>query len=313
MSISEHRNRTGLAFLRSRYVARANYLADRTAQEFHDAIAEARAHWNDLYPEYRIVPGVVGETKPSPEVSIGIGLYWPPGLLPDWEEFASGKLRSRRDIERFKRVVGAQPDWTDVVRSLRSRFWNERYFLNPYQSDLRHPADVFISACVMFHVRTLEPEELIPRFSIEPQSLTYPPAHIEDRLNASEVAGQRDFLWQTLIELLANDPDRLDQIGDQAFEAGLTKRHSDFPLGPVPPPDSGTWWWYVPIIPGMSARDITDAAGGIAEHVVHLFGDRGVDALVMDLVAERMSRGKIADLLGVSDSFVGEAIKRSKS
>jgi hypothetical protein len=72
-----------------------------------------------------------------------------------------------------------------------------------------------------------------------------------------------------------------------------------------PDPDHG---WCLPLFPGITAKDIEDAAATIANEVDRIYGDRRLDMRVRALKDEGLSNRAIARELGISPSNVNKIL-----
>lgn len=301
----DQRNRPGLAALRSRYIRRAASLLQ--SKTFIGEIDEERARWNEQYPEHRISAEIMPDDFPIDDRLIARRVLWPRSLARVRDEqiaWLQDRSSARYDVRET-----ATADWPFRIESLCPRFWPPCYFPNPYQK-VYHPASWFLSACLLYHTGTIQPESverLFPHFSIGLESLPYPPDSPQVRLDHVRAVTERGVFHDRLRELLGDASDELKRIELEALHAGLEASHRQYPHGAVPSPDSGLWWWYIPVIPGMSASDVERASSQIAEHVAEVFGYTPINDQINELSDRGMSIKQIEELLGVTESTVKRA------
>lgn len=301
----EQRNRPGLAALRSRYIRRATSLLQSSA--FITEIDEERARWNDQYPEHRISAEIMPDALPIDDRLIAQHVLWPSSLARVRDQqvaWLHDESSAHYDVSET-----ATTTWPVRIAGLCSRFWPSRYYPNPYQR-VYHPASWFLSACLLYHTGTIKPEtleRLFPHFSIDLESLPYPPESPQARLDHVKAVAERSVFYERLRDLLGENSDALRDIERDALYAGLEASRRHYPHGAVPSPDSGMWWWYIPVIPGMSASDIERASSQIAEHAADVFGYTPINDQINELSERGMSIKQIEELLGVTESTVKRA------
>jgi hypothetical protein len=142
MSISRDRsrNRSGLTYLRTRYVARSKYLLHSRDAEFLGVFQDIRAQWTQRYERWGIV------AAPAPEgLDLDLdyrkqGMLWPDHFWRAREHFytlESSRLYSREDALL---IPQSQRDRESAVLEVCRHFWPERYFPNPFVRASSHAA-----------------------------------------------------------------------------------------------------------------------------------------------------------------------------
>lgn len=301
------RNRTGLARLRDRYIRRAVALLESSA--FNGAINDTRATWNQQHPQHRISVEIIPEDAHPLDSWLEQRMLWPASLL----QVARDQVRRARDgtwTSEDDREV-ATLSWTTIVNALGLRFWPSKYFLNPYQK-LGHPATGFVSACLLYHAGTITPEgveRLFPHLTVDIEALPYEPA---DPWDFEKALGGLAFYRSVVRELLQDDPQRLKALEIEAIRVSAKAARKKYPEGRWGP-GADQWWWYVPVVPGMSASDLTDAAPRIAETISQVFGFTPINDLIIELADAGTPIPGIAELLGITESTVKRAKRGARS
>lgn len=307
------RNRSGLTYLRDRYIARAKVLLDDKKLGFLESIRDARSVWAQHHQRWKV------EVAPAPDNLaldanlIKEGMLWPEDLWRDHSVSISSGRFSELSIEVHRQVQDASHDWTAIVHHLCHQYWPEKHFINPYVRNHRHAAAGLVSASLLhFSATTVIPydrvEHLIPKFQIGPEALPYSP---HEPLAGHQVARNSGMLayYQELVErLLKDDPDKLREIWMAALDAGHELEKQLFPDGTMPS-DQRKWWWYIPIFPGMSAEDLRRAESDVESIARGLSGDRPIDDMIASLKKEGKTHQAIADLLGIDTSTVKRRLR----
>lgn len=309
-SIPDHRNAQGLTALRARYCRRARVLArNGGAGSFLEAIKETRASWSTRYPEYQITPGIADPMPPIPDSrqNAFFRIFWPGRILRDYEYF----IRSENSGPELIRASFAHQDWLSIVNQLCVHFWNPVDFSRPYGMH-RQPCARFVSASLLLDVRTMDAhaiDNLFEPLKLRLESLPYPPDPF-DRFERTRREGERDSYRESLKQLVGEGA--MDPFDQQAAEAGYDHAYGLFPQGPVPDPNESPYWWYLPLLPGISSTDLVQAASDVAEHSKYVFGERPVEERIRDLASDGLSHSKIAMALGISESLVSRTLKKTK-
>jgi hypothetical protein len=235
-------------------------------------------------------------------------MLWPQDLM----HRIKSSLR-QDDFKAFLDVSDAQLRWVELIRELCHRFWPQRYFINPFDRGGRHPAAGVASASLLhLSPTTMLPldlvERLIPPFQIGPQSLPYSPLRNDVSWNQAMNLGQLLFYERFVEDMLRDEPERLREVTKGALEEGMKFRDTMYPEGSMPP-ETSRWWWYIPILPGMSAEDLRRAASLAEEAARFIGGDASIDAMITELKKMELSHQRVADLLGIDVSTVTRRLK----
>ena len=313
MSISKDssRNRSGLPTLRGRYRRRAVYLLENPKSGFLDAVEKARAAWSERYPQWSI------RLRPIPAdlaVSMELGqmmMFWPQTLWRDYQAAASPNWSER--VRNPLAIIGTSREWCDLVHELAYQYWPEHLFVNPFAERRMHGAAGIVSASLLHCSDTTiipvgQVDHLLPRFAATPKALPYSPySHLSPDLIAVD-QGKLFFYERLVDELLKDSPERRQSVHLDAIEAGWEHSRNLYPHGSMPP-DTGEWWWYVPILPGMSAEDVRRVESEIEEVARHIAGETPIDDMIFDLLRQGATHQGIADSLGIDKSTVTRRIR----
>lgn len=317
MSVQERRNRTSLKFLRSRFVRRAEGLL-RGSAEFKLEMRSLRAEWNKRFPEYAITVSVIADDA-SPEDFFTLRNYfYPKSLARDvremtWPELLEGRdiKQARAHLERNDKINNANYLWTNLVGSIRDRMFPPNWFPVMTQWPQDHPANPIASACVLFDVRTVEPDLLLPEFTLKPMYLHYPPLPTYEMSELYRAIGERDCLQEQLNALLTDDPERLKDINQEVWRVGSLEQHERMPHG-LFVPNPADWWWYLPITSETRSEDVRSAATSLVELTHQAFGNAPLDRLILQMQEKGKSQMQISRLLGVSKDTVKRAWRSNR-
>lgn len=148
---------------------------------------------------------------------------------------------------------------------------------------------------------------LIPQFALEPRALAYSPIETFQPTETAFDLGKLHYYEKLVEVLLKHDPDRLQQAHDEASAAGVELSERLYPRGPFPPDHQQ--WWYVPILPGLSAEDVRRSDHHIEEIAREIGGETPIDDLILDLKKRGTSHRAIANMLGISVDTVKRAVR----
>ena len=188
---------------RAPFVGRANHL--RRHEPFLAELAEFVGWWNRSHPSFAIAPDSVPPNPPSPDQPWPDYLY-PPGLGPALEQ-ARQKYPPSPDDDPAR---AAAFDWLWRLRETCERWWPTAEYPD-WDKDvlfasvtMRHPAMVFVGACVLARADIVEelvadPDQWIRPFSLTVRSVPFDP---EDYHNHPGVTFYR-LCHANLLERLA--------------------------------------------------------------------------------------------------------------
>jgi len=294
------RSQVGFQHLRRRYIKRAEYLLDDAA--FQGAVSSARRRWNVDYPRFAI-----GEGE-TPQHRLGSFLDIPERLVAATDAMPRDPRNRSEDDEE---ASWAASMWPALIRPIPVKFWPENDFPNPFAWSfhelLPHPADRFVSACVCSDVgvsTTLE--KLFPPFLAQPAAfdVTPSPANLQAAIRAPV---ERDVYLRELQERLKDDPTELERIEREATTvSAVAWRDAYAPFSP------GSYWPYMPILPGMSSTDVKHVAGIIAEEARSAFHEVSLDDRVVALLDSGKTQDAVARQLGVDVRTVRNTTRRPK-
>ncbi|MGC4106421.1 MAG: hypothetical protein QM753_08710 [Thermomicrobiales bacterium] len=311
MSVGEgEHNAQGLGYLRRRYVRRAEHLvSSRKNPEFLHALEEFREAWGLQYPKYSIIRGGLLDDAPPPcrqwPERSWYRLYHPGTLDSDFDRM--GKSPSGEppysdvELREFFLPGEAILAWDSAVKDLAQRFWPPRDYAQPFGAG-HHPALTFVSACMMFDARIGDVERFFPAFTLELQSLPYSPERYPEPVTNARLLGQLFYLRDQLRSLVG--PETFNEYSLRALEYGDQLAHQRFPEGPVPSADSDSWFWYVPVVPGMASGDLRDIQSTVVDLSKSLPGGDQLARRVKTLRAEGLSQEAVANLLGITVDMV---------
>lgn len=151
-------------------------------------------------------------------------------------------------------------------------------------------------------------DDLFEPLKLQLQSFPYPPDPF-DGYERARLEGERDWYREQLGQHV--DGDSLESLEHNAIMAGYDRANEVFPGGPVPDPGLSPYWWYLPLLPGISSTDVVQAASEMAEHSKYIFGQRPVEDRIRNLAADGISHARIATALGVSESRVSRTLKKT--
>jgi hypothetical protein len=249
------------------------------------------------------------------------GYLYPESLARDtlelkWAEFSdteteSDRARVMNQIKREAAVHSAGTAWERSVNSLRELMFPAKHFPVMTQWDRDHPANVVASACLLFEVRTLEPERLIPEFELKPMYFLYPPPSESEMRDLYEALGERDYYRSVVEDLLADDADQLKSVLHEAQSRGALRLHEQMPRDRWLS-DLAEWWWYLPITSQTRPEDMRNAASSIVKLTDEVFGAAPLDRLILELKDAGRSQAQVSRALGVSIDTVKRAWRSSR-
>ncbi|MGB3305490.1 MAG: hypothetical protein WBA63_04835 [Thermomicrobiales bacterium] len=305
MSISPFGKRGFYPSVQRRYIERARSLQQGNPDIFRDLFQQHRASWNTDHPDVPISSGRAFNWDPA-QVSDSF-LFMPEVLL---EKDKDGFLSTRWTFDRF--------EWQDFVDEICRSIWPPRFY--PRYGE-HHPAMAYVSACLVYHERTV-PIELIKGGEFVPTRQYYDPDNPVDwdryRLVEAENAALHrvieGLLDDSLVDFMDTDPpadvarivkqsaieSEIKAAREDALLEGIRLR-SDLEVGRRKP------FLYVTLPPGLTTADWDDLRPRAITEVNEQYGGDPIVEWVTSLVDSGMSSPEIASLLGVSLSTVTRA------
>lgn len=295
-SVAKAGNRSGLSYLRARYLRRIQVLSDNSQEtaEFHSTLFEARRDWNEAHPRHPIHGVTMPPNWELPDYAAAFpaAVLLPPGLE---------QLDQEHNIEENEDYA----DWYALIELFRDAVWMPALFPNPWHA-VRHPLDLLVSAWLLYDPRTISAtalDSLVPEFSLKPVMLPYPLDYYIDPETALRVKTERDMLMGVIMELVGK-PDAIT-IFDEVLEKASSMVEQVFPKQPDRSIESGIA--VLPIVPAMSAQDVIAAAPEMASLAQEVFHRQSIDNIVRELRNDGVPSGDIARLLGIDESTVSRA------
>lgn len=321
-----------LSRLRRRFIQRASTLLDRKqGSEFAEAIRTTRREWNATWVDYLIhaspnPPEVLPNEKHPDD-----GMYWPSGVveeriyrdsLHDPAAYSMDILR-KRQLDRkllhlrdplwkpreFEQTFFWDDDpwwnWRFTVQDVCDSFWSNEHFDIPdgvSRGALHHPAESFVSACLLYEVWLLEPAGYFSEFSLRPIPAVTAPMDAARYMSALRQHGELSYYKFMVEEMLADEPEKLMHIREEAIRAGFEHEERHLPLDT----DGGmaiATAWYLPIIDGISSNDIKNAATHLSSPSERVARRPSVADLVATFDSST-SQQKIAYALGIDEATV---------
>lgn len=301
-NLSDRRNRTGVAYLRSRLIARARTLAKD--KSFRDAIDAFRGYWNHNAPRYSttIVP-TVEDLLTSPLISKTAIAFAPRRWIDDT---IAGRALNTNGLNWYSEVGSLCKDFYPFEDFGDGRFDDD-------ESAWSHPAMQFVSACVFCPVAVVVDavETLIPTPAIQASSLPFPPDPL-DQLMIARLRGEvRFWRYMALAPFMeSTDEDELKTLVEAADHAGWDYANQQGALPGIRAADADRWW-YLPLTPFTTSKDIKDAAPGIAETMRAVHGARPIDERIRKKLAMGKTQAQIAAELGIDTGMV-RAVQRDQ-
>jgi len=294
---------------RNRFVARAKTLAkDKT---FREETERVRTLWNKERPGYPLNAKTWFPTSDTSDLPVGGGLFYPPDLRDaleaDDERWADKKWwPSRADRERRWKLGHTEHLWRALVVSLAS----EVFPIDDFPHHLRqHPASLFVSLCVAFEPSSV-PTSSVYAYSLEPQ---WAPAHPNDieafdaylalRAKADALSSGLRQVAEGGAALSPAGAERLIRDGARAEASVSWSQRRDRASG----------FWFVPIVPELTARDWRDAEADALAASHARFGESVVAERIRHWRGEGLSNRAIAAKLGVTPPTVANHLKGSKT
>lgn len=294
---SHHRAGHGFAGLRKRYIRRAQYLTQDA--KFRGYVTRFRAHWNCEHPKYALSSG-----DPS------MLSFIPSDLYRDWKENRRRYENRISDFERMERS-GATPE--ELLAEIKKR-----------SELIRAPAASAIEHWVMKIERTVQtffPFEDFPNpypnksLSIFGSAGHFPPARVfigialqTDPRLISDVESLFEPMELEPIDLFPYGPGTDDFRDEAEGENWDDDPHS------TPEPEVGSpadLQWYLPLYPGITEKDLREAAPQIVQRVNEIYATRTTTARVFDLRQQGLTHLEIANRLGLTESTVAAVLKKS--
>jgi hypothetical protein len=273
----------GFPGLRRRYVRRAEFLT--TDPDFRATTADYRRQWREKLPDFP-VPAITQPPEPGvPAFICDLAEQAErerEAVMDELRQLRPPSLRSRQPMSERERVlfakwselvsspaIAAQSVWESFRTQLTRRYFQWEDFPVPYPEG-SHPSSRFIAASL--HGDPVQwvgrCDEFIPSFELVP----FP------TIPYDSLAGV----------------DELEDADDQF---------------PEPDPyDESQWLLVLPLYPGITARDICEAAPQIAERVNVAHANKTVAARVHALRAEGLTHQRIADRLGMTAQNVARIL-----
>jgi hypothetical protein len=295
-SVSKSGNKSGLSYLRGRYLRRLQVLYDNSEEtaEFHSALFDARKGWNDEHPHYPIS-----------------GMTMPPNwALPEYANVWPGSVLLPAGLEHLNQESEADSDedfadWFVLIDLFRDTFWLPELFANPWHG-IRHPLDRLVSAWLLYDPRTINAsavESLVPEFRLKPIGFPYPIYDYVDPKSAFLVECQRNVLMGVIVGFVGEE--RADEIIGRAFEQAESTVERTF--SEYRDEVDGVGFAVLPIVPAMNDQDVINAAPEMASLSQAAFHRLSTDNIVRALKREGVPASEIARLLGIDESTVSRA------
>jgi len=311
----------GFAGLRKRYVRRAEFLTQDP--EFRAYVRRFRDYWNCEYPRYSLPPK---EDEPAGIIPSRLWDAWHDhqqrleSLLAVDEDRVLDRLQAEtgdqrhtvdewdRQVERlrveavrqqFKRrmtllneeIASAFPEWVRKIEKTVLRFFPWEDFPNPFpqrfgdwaspelSGPLAPPAHLFAGVALQTDPRLIEDvDSLIMPMSLEPIGL--------------------DPYWPPDDGYI--DPSEGESVDD------------DFPPEPDVVSDADMQW-YLPLYPGITVKDLTEAAPEIVREVNEIYASRTPTARVHNLREEGLTHAAIANRLGLTEPTVASILRLTQN
>lgn len=277
--------------IRRRFVARAATL--QSDQAFLRHVARIRRAWNRAYPAFAL-----GEEGWMPQSGVFASDFVcvPPALA---------RAKQRCDVKGAEPPAGARPSaerWQRLVLELCSWGWPSKYQYYNWLGPGRHPAVLFVSACLIWQPESVPAESvLVGGLSAEP--LAFDPTNEDGHPTAA--------FWQTYAQTImdalgkaveAGAPVDREWIRREAVTASLAGAQARVAITDAFTKE--TAYWYFPVYPGLTKTDRDDLIDELTFIGALRYGSDPLRETVLNLAAKGMRAQRIADLLGVDRNTV---------
>lgn len=302
----QHWNRPGMRFYRQRLINRARTVSQDSA--FRERVRQVRREWNEEYPQLRIPTFETLDEFDNADTVEDVHIFFLPrgnrDYIDDDKTQSFGVLAFR---------------WSVSINRICSEFWPDRLFPEKLNFNLRgnltHPAFMFVQLCLYCDINEVAArvEEWFPEFKIHLHSLPYVP-QIGDRWKMGTTEGERDFWKRVALKALSELRNQKLPSGfmeDLAHAAGVqyARKHGLSIMDQYQKP-AEQMFWFLPISPLMSTRDVKSVTSDIVEMSRKITGPSYLDDLIMELKSEGMTHQAVAAATGISIDVVKRAVRQ---
>ncbi|CAN5586693.1 hypothetical protein BH23CHL5_BH23CHL5_23160 [soil metagenome] len=293
------RDRRGPSYLK-RIETRARTL--REDPNFTNHLASRRRNWNEAFPEFR-----VSGTGIMPE-HIGAcgGLPIPPTLDRALDHADTGALTDQ-DAKTAKYLVS---EWAGMCFLVSNMFWPAADFPHVLPL-LKHPAMPFVSLCLIFDPRAIDPDNAWSH-TLHPLRFGYDPTRPETDPHMAMRGAMLRSLSDALVRaenegrgLSSEEVGEARQIANAAGWRAYFEAYNSFDLD-----DPSAGYYYLPVIPGLRSQDVRESEQSILECSARLSGtDDFIRQRIRECLAAGQSHEMVARRLGVSRATVSNAAR----
>jgi len=258
-------------------VRRAEYL--RFQQDYRQALIDARGRWNAKFPQFRVIQNEI-DPQMGPPPALRQAHY-----ATAQRRGTTGEAWPTDDEYMATPELGGWWEWSALVFDLTRRFFPWRDFPNPYQPETLGdgPAIFFIT----------------PSDGAPPDG------------GMLWLADHMHPAYWFVSASMYKDPRLIDDMGQLIHIPELrvepmrdARTESDEPA----PFDWKDQPYCIPIYPGITAKDLIDAAPELARQAEEYFGTRTVGSRVRALRAKGLTYQQIADRLGLTPQTVANTL-----